>query len=48
MSESDFLSVSCIAGGNPPPLVKWRRGNNIVSENGTLILQQVSVHDTGE
>ena len=47
VSEGDSLSVSCIAGGNPPPLIEWRRGNDIVSESGTLTLQ-VSVHDTGE
>ena len=48
VSEGDSFSVSCIAGGNPPPLIKWSHGSNIVSESVTLTLQQVSVHDTGE
>ena len=46
--EGDVFSVSCVAGGNPPPLIEWKRGNDIISENVTLTLEQVSVNDTGE
>ena len=46
--EGDSLSVSCVASGNPPPLIEWRRGDDIISENDALNLQQVTVHDTGK
>ena len=46
VKEGESLSVPCVAGGNPPPAIEWRRGKEVISQN-ILNLQQVSVHDTG-
>ena len=33
VKEGESLSVPCVAGGNPPPLIGWRRGNTLLIIN---------------
>ena len=47
VTEGEPLSVPCVAVGNPPPSLEWRRGSDIITNRTTLTLEEVSVNDTG-
>ncbi len=45
--EGSTHSLTCLADGDPPPLIVWSRDMQVLSTDGTLIFAAVSREDSG-
>ena len=43
----DTVTKTCTANGHPAPSIKWQKGNVVISNNGNLVLSNVSLSDSG-
>ncbi|KAL4219025.1 Immunoglobulin V-set domain [Mactra antiquata] len=45
--EHDKLSVLCECSGNPEPHIQWKKGMDLLSNNGSLFINNIQSEDTG-
>ncbi len=45
--EGSTHTLTCVAGGDPPPLIMWSHDLQILSTDGTLTFAAVSRDDAG-
>ncbi|PFX15229.1 Hemicentin-2 [Stylophora pistillata] len=48
ITEGDTVEMYCNATGSPNPTVKWTKGENVVSDNSSLMIENIRRNEAGD